>query len=36
MRSYAEILRESGEFIERHGIREKRSMFTVLIGKNSR
>jgi SAM-dependent methyltransferase len=36
MRSYAEILREFGEFIERHGIREKRSMFTVLIGKNSR
>jgi ubiquinone/menaquinone biosynthesis C-methylase UbiE len=35
MRPYKEILREFGEFIEKHGIRERRSKFILLIGKKS-
>lgn len=35
MRSYEEILRKFRKFIERYGIREKRSKFIVLIGKKS-
>jgi ubiquinone/menaquinone biosynthesis C-methylase UbiE len=35
MRSYEEILQEFKEFIEKHGIRERRSRFILLIGKKS-
>lgn len=35
MRSYEEILREFGGFIEKYGIRERRSNFILLIGKKS-
>ncbi len=35
MRSYEEILREFGDFIENYGIREYRSKFTLLIGKKT-
>jgi hypothetical protein len=33
MRQYEEIIQEFGEFIERYGIRERRSKFVLLIGK---
>jgi len=33
MRPHEEILREFGEFIEKHGIRERRSKFILLTGK---
>jgi ubiquinone/menaquinone biosynthesis C-methylase UbiE len=33
MRSYEEIIREFGEFIEKYGIRERRSKFILLMGK---
>ena len=35
MRSYEEIFREFQEFIEKHGIRERRSKIILLIGKKS-
>ena len=34
MRSYEEILQQFGKFIEEHGIREYRSKFNLVIGKN--
>ena len=35
MRTYDEILRKFGGFIEKHGIRERRSKFIFLMGKKS-